>query len=319
MSCLPDWSSDCCYHHKNETEMVNNYRGYIQAFCAYALWGIFPLYWKLVAHVPSVEVICHRIVWSLLVLTVLTTYVRQWQDVLGLLKDRKRLALCGLAAVLISVNWLAFIWAVQNGYVVEASLGYFINPLLTVLLAVVIFRERISSIQWLAIATAFVGVGVMTWATGDFPWIAFSLATSFACYAAVKKRTTMPAISGLGMETAILAPLSLVLLGYFRVYDSEAVSLSPGTFGLLILGGPITTLPLVLFASAAKSVPLVAMGMLQYVGPLIQFLLAYFLFREVVPLGQLVGFVIVWMALAVFVWGTIQLEKQKRLNTPQGR
>jgi chloramphenicol-sensitive protein RarD len=129
----------------------------------------------------------------------------------------------------------------------------------------------------------------------------------------------MPAISGLGMETAILAPLSLVLLGYFRVYDSEAVSLSPGTLGLLILGGPITTLPLVLFASAAKSVPLVAMGMLQYVGPLIQFLLAYFLFREVVPLGQLVGFVIVWMALALFVWGTIQLEKQKRLNTPQGR
>jgi chloramphenicol-sensitive protein RarD len=299
--------------------MVNKYLGYIQAFCAYTLWGIFPFYWKQLAHVTSVEVICHRIVWSLLVLMVLTTYVRQWHDVRGLLKDPKRLALCSLAAVLISINWLAFIWAVQNRYVVQASLGYFINPLLTVLLAVAFFRERISPVQWVAIATAFVGVGVMTWATGVFPWISFCLATSFACYAAVKKRTTMPAISGLGMETAILAPLSLVLLGYFRCFDSEAVSLSPSTLGLLILGGPITTLPLVLFASAAKSVPLVAMGMLQYVGPLIQFLLGYFLFREIVPVGQLVGFFIVWMALALFVWGTIQLEKRKRLNTFQGR
>ena len=298
--------------------MVNNYRGYVQAFSAYALWGIFPLYWKLVANVPSVEVICHRIVWSLVVLAVLTTYVRQWPDVMGLLKDRKRLALCSLAAVLISINWLAFIWAVQNGYVVEASLGYFINPLLTVLLAVVLFRERISVIQWIAIATAFVGVGVMTWATGVFPWIAFSLATSFACYAAVKKRTTMPAISGLGMETAILAPLSLALLGYFRVYSSESVPLTPLTLGLLVFGGPITTLPLVLFASAAKSVPLVAMGMLQYVGPLIQFLLAFFWFGEDVSIGRLTGFVVVWLALALFVWGTILLEKEKRLHTPRG-
>ena len=298
--------------------MVNNYRGYVQAFSAYALWGIFPLYWKLVANVPSVEVICHRIVWSLVVLAVLTTYVRQWPDVMGLLKDRKRLALCSFAAVLISIKWLAFIWAVQNGYVVEASLGYFINPLLTVLLAVVLFRERISVIQWIAIATAFVGVGVMTWATGVFPWIAFSLATSFACYAAVKKRTTMPAISGLGMETAILAPLSLALLGYFRVYSSESVPLTPLTLGLLVFGGPITTLPLVLFASAAKSVPLVAMGMLQYVGPLIQFLLAFFWFGEDVSIGRLTGFVVVWLALALFVWGTILLEKEKRLHTPRG-
>lgn len=297
--------------------MVNNYRGYVQAFSAYALWGIFPLYWKLVSHIPSIEVICHRIIWSLFVLTVLTTYVRQWPDVMALLADRKRLALCSLAAVLISINWLAFIWAVQNGYVVEASLGYFINPLLTVLLAVVIFREQISSIQWVAIATAFVGVGVMTWATGVFPWIAFSLATSFASYAAVKKRTTMPAISGLGMETAILAPLSLVLLGYFRIYTHEPEPLNTLTLSLLIFGGPITTLPLVLFASAAKAVPLVAMGMLQYIGPLIQFLLAFFWFQEDVSIGRLTGFVIVWMALALFVWGTILLEKEKRLNTPQ--
>ena len=297
--------------------MVSHYRGYVQAFSAYTLWGIFPIYWDLVKHVSSIEVICHRIVWSLFVLIILTTYVRQWKDVIALLKDRKRFVLCILAAVLISVNWLVFIWAVQNRFVVEASLGYFINPLITVLLAVILFRERISPLQWVAIGTAFAGVGIMTWATGVFPWIAFCLAISFACYAAVKKRTTMPAISGLGMETAILAPLSLLLLGYFRFYDGESESLPFWTLGLLVLGGPITTLPLVLFASAAKSVPLVAMGMLQYIGPMIQFLLAYFLFQEKVSFGRLAGFLIVWIALALFVWGTILLEKQKRLSAAE--
>jgi chloramphenicol-sensitive protein RarD len=294
---------------------MTNYRGYLKAVSAYALWGIFPVYWKLVDHVPSLEVISHRIVWSLVVLLFLTTYVRQWQSVIELLKDRKRFALCCLAAVLISINWFAFIWAVQNRFVVEASLGYFINPLLTVLLAVVFFRERISGMQWAAIVTAFVGVGVMTWATGVFPWIAFCLAISFASYAAVKKKTTMPAISGLGMETAILTPLSLALLWYFRFGGSEQEALSFDTIALLVLGGPITTLPLVLFASAAKSVPLIAMGMLQYVGPILQFLLAYFLFREPVTLGRLTGFIIVWAALALFVLGTVQVEKRKRLDS----
>jgi chloramphenicol-sensitive protein RarD len=220
--------------------------------------------------------------------------------------------LCTLAAVLISINWLVFIWSVQNGYVIEGSLGYFINPLLTVLLAVVLFRERISRLQWISIALAFLGVAIMTVEAGRFPWIAFLLSTSFASYAAVKKKTTLPAIAGLGMETAILAPIAIGLLFYFLSIQHTAASRSTTTWSLLALGGPITTLPLVLFASAAQKVPLVAMGMLQYVGPSLQFLLGFFWFREEVTRGRFVGFVLVWLALALFTWVTILLEREKR-------
>lgn len=285
--------------------------GYLQAVSAYALWGIFPLYWKSLQEVNSVEVICHRIVWSLLTLVLFVTLLKQWPSVRDVMKDTRRVALCGLAAVLISINWLVFIWAVNNGYVIDSSLGYFINPLLTVLLAVALFRERISPLQWSAIALAFAGVGIMTIDGGRFPWVAFLLSTSFASYAAVKKKTTLPAISGLGMETAILAPLALVLIGYFEQSQGTASTRSSLQWILLVLGGPITTLPLVLFASAAKSVPLVAMGMLQYVGPTLQFLIARFWFSEQMSTGKWIGFVFVWAALLLFTWGTILLEKRK--------
>lgn len=292
--------------------MHEKHFGYLRAISAYTLWGIFPLYWKLMPDVGSVEVICHRIFFSLITLIACITLVRQWDSIAKVLKDRNRLLLCTLAAVLISVNWLVFIWAVQNDYVIEGSLGYFINPLLTVLLAVVLFRERISRLQWISIALAFLGVAIMTVEAGRFPWIAFLLSTSFASYAAVKKKTTLPAIAGLGMETAILAPIAIGLLFYFLRMQHTAESRSTTTWTLLALGGPITTLPLVLFASAAQKVPLVAMGMLQYVGPSLQFLLGLFWFREEVSTVRFVGFGFVWLALALFTWGTILLEREKR-------
>jgi chloramphenicol-sensitive protein RarD len=293
--------------------MHEKHFGYLRAISAYTLWGVFPLYWKLMPEVGSVEVICHRIVFSLITLVACITLVRQWDSIAAVLQDRNRSLLCALAAVLISINWLVFIWSVQNDYVIEGSLGYFINPLLTVLLAVVLFRERISRLQWLSIALAFLGVAIMTMEAGRFPWIAFLLSTSFASYAAVKKKTTLPAIAGLGMETAILAPISIGLLFYFLRIQNTAESRSITTWSLLALGGPITTLPLVLFASAAQKVPLVAMGMLQYVGPSLQFLLGLFWFREDVSTVRFVGFGFVWVALVLFTWGTILLEREKRL------
>lgn len=292
--------------------MHEKHFGYLRAISAYTLWGIFPLYWKLMPDVGSVEVICHRIVFSLITLVACITLVRQWESIPDVLRDRKRLLLCMLAAVLISINWLVFIWSVQNGYVIEGSLGYFINPLLTVLLAVVLFRERITRLQWISIALAFLGVAIMTLEAGRFPWIAFLLSTSFASYAAVKKKTTLPAIAGLGMETAILAPIAIGLLYYFLSVQQTAMNRTSTTWGLLALGGPITTLPLVLFASAAQKVPLVAMGMLQYVGPSLQFLLGLFWFQEEVSTVRFVGFFFVWLALALFTWGTILLEREKR-------
>jgi chloramphenicol-sensitive protein RarD len=292
--------------------MHEKHFGYLRAICAYTLWGVFPLYWKLMPDVGSVEVICHRILFSLITLVACITFVRQWDSIAEVLKDRNRLLLCTLAAVLISINWLVFIWSVQNGYVIEGSLGYFINPLLTVLLAVVLFRERISRLQWISIAFAFLGVAIMTLEAGRFPWIAFLLSTSFASYAAVKKKTTLPAIAGLGMETAILAPIAIGLLFYFLRIQHTAENRSTTTWSLLAWGGPITTLPLVLFASAAQKVPLVAMGMLQYVGPSLQFLLGFFWFREEISKTRFAGFVFVWLALALFTWGTILLEREKR-------
>jgi chloramphenicol-sensitive protein RarD len=267
---------------------------------AYALWGVFPLYWKLLPTVNSFEIICHRIVWSLLTLLVVISMVGQWPEIRLVLRDRKRLVLCLIAAILISINWLVFIWAVQNKFVVETSLGYFINPMLNVVLGVMLFREKLHPIQWLAVSVAALGVAVMTMQTGQFPFIAISLAVSFALYAAAKKKTTMSAVVGLGMETAILMPITLVALTYFSYRPHDLEPRTALTWMLLMLGGPITTLPLVLFAAAAKSVPMAAMGMLQYIAPSLQFVFGVFLFGEEVSRGRVYGFALVWLALVIF-------------------
>ena len=273
---------------------------YLQAIAAYILWGVFPLYWKLLRSVNSFEIICHRILWSLVTLVLVISIGRQWHAIRMVLRDGKRLALCFIAAILISINWLVFIWAVQNNYVVETSLGYFINPMLNVVLGVMLFREKLHPVQWLAVSIAAVGVAVMTMQTGQFPFIAISLAISFALYAAAKKKTTMPAVAGLGMETAILLPLTLAALVYFSYRPHDLVPRTTVTWLLLMLGGPITTLPLVLFAAAAKSVPMAAMGMLQYIAPSLQFMFGVFLYGEQVSRGRAYGFALVWLAVIIF-------------------
>ena len=280
-----------------------NALNYLQAVAAYILWGVFPLYWKLLPSVNSFEIICHRIVWSLLTLLLFISLGRQWPHVRSVIRDRRRLALCLVAALLISINWLVFIWAVQNNYVIETSLGYFINPMLNVVLGVMFFRERLHPVQWFAVSIASLGVAVMTLQTGQFPFIAITLAISFALYAAAKKKTTMPAVAGLGMETAILTPLTLIALTYFSIVNYVRHDIEPrsvNTWLLLMLGGPITTLPLVLFAAAAKHVPMAAMGMLQYIAPSLQFLFGVFLFGEEVSRGRAYGFALVWLALILF-------------------
>jgi len=286
---------------------------YAQAVLAYVLWGIFPLYWKLVPSVNTFEVICHRIVWSLLTLLVCVGFTRQWPHVREVLRDRRRLCLCVFAALLISTNWLVFIWAIQNKYVVESSLGYFINPMLNVLLGVLLFQERLHRVQQLAICIAALGVAVMTLQTGSFPWIAISLAVSFAFYAAVKKKTTMPAVAGLAMETAILMPVTVAAMIYFTVVSHDTVPRTPLTWFLLILGGPITTLPLVLFAAAAKSVPMAAMGMLQYIAPSLQFAFGVLLFQEQVSVGRAAGFAIVWVAVIIFTGYAIRTSRSAKI------
>ena len=288
---------------------------YLQAVLAYVLWGIFPLYWKLLPRENSFEIICHRIAWSLLTLVVCISIVRQWKDVGAVLRDKKRLGLCCIAACLISINWFVFIWAVQQKYVLESSLGYFINPMFNVVLGVILFKERLHPLQWTAVAIAAIGLLVMTAGNDGFPWLAVTLATSFGLYAAVKKKTTLPAIAGLGMETAILLPIALAAIAYFSYTSPQASNRTSTEWGLLLFGGPITTIPLVLFAAAAKKVPMAAMGMLQYIAPSLQFAFGVFLFHEVVSPQRLLGFGIVWLALVVFTGYLIASARyQKKLT-----
>lgn len=288
---------------------------YLQALAAFVLWGIFPLYWRLLKHVSDpVEIIGHRIVWSLLTLVLCISLLSQWNEIRQTFANRKRLLLAALAAVLISINWLVFIWAVLNQSVVDASLGYFMNPLFSVVLGVLIFREKLNLPQWLAVGIAAIGL-LLSSLESKRIWVSVALAFSFALYGVVKKQTKLSAVAGLGLETAILAPVALVYLLQAWLHQSQ--SHSTQTIGLLALGGPITTIPLLLFASASKRVPLVAMGMLQYIGPTIQFGIGAFMDHEPIDRWRLLGFQCVWIALAIFTataWIKTAQEKTSPLT-----
>ncbi len=270
---------------------------YLQALTAYALWGIFPLYWKHLKHVDAQEIICHRIVWSLVTLVLCVTWIGQWRDIRDALREPSRLLMAGLAAVLISINWLVFIWGVNNQAVVDVSLGYFINPLFSVLLGVIVFRERLVPIQIIAVVIAAIGIGISATASERL-WVSLVLAASFSVYGVVKKKTHLPAIAGLGLETAILTPIAMTYLA--SVFQQPDFHYSPNTWGLLALGGPVTTVPLLLFAASSKKVPLVIMGMLQYLGPTIQFTLGVWVDGEKIDQTRRNGFLCVWIALAIF-------------------
>lgn len=270
---------------------------YLQALAAFVLWGVFPLYWKFLKHVPAKEIVCHRILWSLLTLVLCVTWFRQWGEVRDAVKQPKRIAMATVAALLISCNWLVFIWAVLNGAMVDSSLGYFMTPLFSMILGLVIFRERLQGLQWVAVALVVIGLAISSTASEKL-WVSVALATSFSLYGVVKKETKLSAVAGLGLETAILAPIASLYLG--GAFETTNGNYTSSTWLLLALGGPITTLPLLLFASASKHVPLVVMGMFQYVGPTIQFLLGVLVDGEKVNPWRLTGFICVWLALGLF-------------------
>lgn len=283
---------------------------YLQALAAFVLWGIFPLYWRLLKHVKDpVEIIGHRILWSLLTLVLCISLLSQWDEIRQTLANRKRMALAALAAVLISINWLVFIWAVLNQAVVDSSLGYFMNPLFSVLLGVLFFHEKLNRIQWLAVLIAAVGL-LFSALSSERLWVSLALACSFALYGVVKKQTKLSAVAGLGLETAILAPVAFGYLTHAWLDQSQSYTAS--TFGLLALGGPITTIPLLLFASSSKHIPLVAMGMLQYIGPSIQFAIGAFLDGEPIQTWRLIGFQCVWIALAIFSFNSWLISQKQK-------
>lgn len=296
--------------------MRESRRGLGYALAAYAMWGLFPLYWPLLEPTPAVQILAHRMVWSLLFVAVVLLIRGKWTFVAQLRRDRRRLGLLVLAAVLVSANWGVYIWAVNAGHVVESSLGYFINPLVNIALGVLVLRERLRPVQWLAVAVAAAAVVVITVDYGRLPWIALSLAFSFGGYGLVKKIVAVPALESLAVETAAMAPFALVFLVAVEVHGSGAFGhVALGTNLLLVAAGAVTAVPLLCFAAAARRVPLTVMGLLQYITPLLQFMVGVFIRHEPLPTSELIGFALVWVALAMLGSSEVsQWRRRRRVN-----
>lgn len=275
-------------------------RGILYAIGTYALWGFFPIYWKLLQQVPVMELVGHRIVWSFLLLITVIMLAGQWSEFRTMFNVRT-LGIYLMASLLIGVNWLMYVWAVNAGHIVETSLGYFINPLISVLLGLIVLREKLRPVQWLPISLAFIGVTYLTIKFGQLPWIALGLAFTFGFYGLVKKLAPLSSLYGLTLETGILFIPAMAYLAFVEVDGTGAFLHTGVTHGLLMVGaGLVTTVPLLMFASAAKQIPLTMMGILQYLAPTIQFFIGVFIYEEPFDQTRLVGFGLVWLALIIF-------------------
>ena len=283
-------------------------RGLILGATAYLLWGLFPLYFPLLQPAGALEVLAHRMVWSLLMSAVVLTVVRGWRHIRQMPAKVWLLVLAG--ASLIAVNWGIYIWAVNADHVVDAALGYFINPLVTVLFGVLIFRERLRVVQWVAVGLAALAVTVLAVAGGVFPWVAVSLAASFACYGLVKKVIPLPPTASLTAEGMVqLLPALGYLLFLTLTGASTLTTQGAGHVLLLASSGVVTCVPLLAFAAAAQALPLSVLGLMQYLTPVAQFLLGVFWFHEAMPAYRWFGFVLVWAALCVFTFDALRQAK----------
>ncbi|MBK3646665.1 EamA family transporter RarD [Streptomyces sp. MBT33] len=274
--------------------------GLLNGFAAYGMWGLVPLFWPLMKPAGSVEILAHRMVWSLAFVGVALVVMRRWAWAGELLRQPRRLGLITVAAAVITVNWGVYIWSVNSGHVVEASLGYFINPLVTIALGVIVLKERLRPVQWAAVGIGFAAVVVLTVGYGQPPWISLTLAFSFATYGFVKKKVGLGGIESLAAETAIqFLPALAYLLWLGSRGDSTFATEGPGHGALLAATGVVTALPLVCFGAAAIRVPLSTLGLLQYLAPVFQFLLGILYFHEEMPAERWAGFALVWLALCL--------------------
>lgn len=281
--------------------MPDSRRGLIFGALAYVLWGTFPLYWTLLEPSGAIEILAHRIVWSLLTMTLILVLTRRVDQFTALVRNRRKLLLITGAAVVISLNWGGYIWGVNNGRVVETSLGYFINPLVTVLMGVLVLGERLRRLQWIAMGIAFVAVAVLTIDYGRPPWVALLLAFSFGTYGLLKKQAGVGAVESITLETIVLAPVAAAYIAWLSATGHSSFG-NHGTGHALLLTttGVITAVPLMLFGAAAIRVSMVSLGLLQYLAPTIQFALGLLVFHEAMPASRWIGFGLVWVALVLF-------------------
>lgn len=286
-------------------------KGLGYAIIAYIAWGLLPVYWKLFGSLMAGEILSHRVIWSFVFMVILIAAGKgRWQQLRSLLTNRKTLLLVGASSLLISTNWLIFIWAVNNGHVIETSLGYYITPLFNIMLAVLFLREKPTSAQWLAVAVAGIGVLIATVDYGRFPWVSLTLACTFGLYSLVKKRVSYDASIGLAGETAFVFPIALAYIIYlFTTHQDAAWTLPPLILILLLLAGAATALPLLWFAKAAAQLPLSMLGFIQYIGPSITLLLSVFVFKEKFSPVLMISFAFIWSALVVYALATMKLAR----------
>ena len=276
-------------------------KGVLYAIGAYMMWGLFPLYWKQLETIPALQLIGHRIGWSFILLMIVILVTGQWRAFRQEAIAAKTIRIYLIAAILISVNWFTYVWAVTHNFVVETSLGYYINPLFSVLLGVTIFRERLRPVQWIPIVLAALGVLYLTISYGALPWIALTLAVSFGLYGLVKKTAPLGSLYGLTLETGLLfLPALAYLVGCELAGQGAFLHSGPTADWMMVGAGLVTTVPLLLFASAAPRVPLTMIGILQYVNPTMQFLLGVLVYKEPFTHDRLIGFGLVWIGLILF-------------------
>ncbi|MGW8379238.1 EamA family transporter RarD [Streptomyces sp. ODS28] len=288
--------------------------GLLYGFAAYGLWGLLPLYWHALESTGASEVLAHRMVWSLPTAVLILLALRRWSWIAPLLRQPKKLAMIVLAAAVISVNWGLFIWAVSTGKVLESSLGYFINPLVSIAFGVVLLRERLRPAQWVAVGIGALSVAVLTFGYGRLPWLSLALALSFATYGLIKKRwVKLDGVEGFSAETAVQFLPALGFLIFLTARgDSSFTTEGLGHALLLALAGAATALPLIFFGGAAVRLPLSTIGLLQYLAPASMFVLGLTVFHEAMPPERWAGFVLVWIALCILTWDALRTARKGR-------
>ncbi|MEU4572415.1 EamA family transporter RarD [Nonomuraea sp. NPDC023979] len=288
-------------------------RGVLFGVAAYAMWGLFPLYWPLLKPSGAVEILAHRIVWSLAAVVAVLLVRRHWSWVKELVRQPRKLGLLTVAAVVITVNWGTYIYAVNTGHVVESALGYFINPLVSVLFGVLLLKERLRPLQWTAVGFGALAVLVLTVNYGRPPYMALVLAVSFAVYGLVKKQANVGAAESLTVETLVLLVPALAYLTFLQQQGQSTFgTLGAGHAALLVGAGVITALPLLAFTASAIRVPLSTIGLLQYIAPVLQFLVGVLIAKETMPPSRWAGFAIVWIALAIFTYDSFRAARARR-------
>ena len=293
------------------------HKGIFYAASAYILWGLLPLYWKPLREVPALETLSHRIVWCLAVVLLLLAYRRHWAWLGSVFRNRKVLATFIATSLLLSLNWFIYIWAVNVDRVVDASLGYFINPLVNVLLGMLFLKERLRFWQGMAVAVALAGVVYLTVSLGVLPWIALTLAGSFGLYGLLRKTATLNSLEGLTLETILLFLPALAYLLYREATGTAAFGAAgPTTTGLLAAAGVVTAAPLLFFASGARRLTLTLLGILQYIAPTLQFLIGVLIYHEPLGLARLIGFSLIWAALLIYTAEGILRSRQATKPVP---